>query len=42
MHCRSMRYAGGSALRRYNDNTDIAPPHLCSTPASSVEEALNA
>jgi hypothetical protein len=39
MHCSSMRDAGGSALCRYNDNTDIAPPHLCSTSASSEAEA---
>ena len=47
MHCSSMRDAGGSALCRYNDNADIAPPHLCSTPRRSSSmrdeaEALNA
>jgi hypothetical protein len=42
MHCSSMRDTGGSALCRCNDNADIAPPHLCSTPASSGAEALNA
>jgi hypothetical protein len=42
MHCISMRDVGGSALCRYNDTADIAPPHLCSTPASSEAEALTA
>jgi hypothetical protein len=28
MHCSSMRNAGCCALCRYNDNTDIVPPHL--------------
>jgi hypothetical protein len=41
MYCSSMRDAGGSVLCRYNDNADIAPPHLCSTSASSEAEALN-
>jgi hypothetical protein len=30
------RNAGGSALCRYNDSSDIAPPHLCSTPLSPL------
>jgi hypothetical protein len=33
---------GVSVLCWYIDNADIAPPHLCSTPASSEAEALNA
>jgi hypothetical protein len=40
MHCSSIRDVCCSALRRYNDNVDIAPPDLCSTPASSEAEAL--
>jgi hypothetical protein len=32
---------GDSALCRYNERADTAPPHLCSTPASSDAEALN-
>ncbi len=45
LHCRryaDARDAGGVAPCRYNDSADIAPPHLCSTPASSEAETLNA
>ena len=33
---------GDSALCRYNESADTAPPHLYSTPASSDAAALNA